>query len=242
MALHYRRNRAPLEKLAGQLKTVEWRAWRADLRKASDVARLFAEARQRFGRLDVLVASAGIWVAESVPVHRMNLAQWQNTLATDLTSVFLCCREFFRVVKGQGSGSVVLVGSTAGVFGEAGHADYAAAKAAIGYGLARTLKNELARIAPHTKEYCGGSVNCVCQGWTITPMTAALLQNPALVTQAAATMALPQLARPEDIANAVVFLASDRLARHITGQTLVVAGGMEGRWLWRPEELNPDTV
>jgi NAD(P)-dependent dehydrogenase (short-subunit alcohol dehydrogenase family) len=63
-----------------------------------------------------------------------------------------------------------------------------------------------------------------------------------LVTQAAATMALPQLARPEDIANAVVFLASDRLARHITGQTLVVAGGMEGRWLWRPEELNPDTV
>jgi 3-oxoacyl-[acyl-carrier protein] reductase len=242
LALHYRRNRAPLEKLAGQLKTVEWRAWRADLRKASDVARLFAEARQRFGRLDVLVASAGIWVAESVPVHRMNLAQWQNTLATDLTSVFLCCREFFRVVKGQGSGSVVLVGSTAGVFGEAGHADYAAAKAAIGYGLARTLKNELARIAPHTKEYCGGRVNCVCPGWTITPMTAALLQDPALVTQAAATMALPQLARPEDIANAVVFLASDRLARHITGQTLVVAGGMEGRWLWRPEELNPDTV
>jgi NAD(P)-dependent dehydrogenase (short-subunit alcohol dehydrogenase family) len=52
-------------------------------------------------------------------------------------------------------------------------------------------------------------------------------------------MALPQLARADDIANAVVYLASDRLARHITGQTLVVAGGMEGRWLWRPEEVDP---
>jgi NAD(P)-dependent dehydrogenase (short-subunit alcohol dehydrogenase family) len=52
-------------------------------------------------------------------------------------------------------------------------------------------------------------------------------------------MALPQIARPEDIANATVFLASDKLARHLTGQTLVVAGGMEGRWLWKPEEVDP---
>jgi NAD(P)-dependent dehydrogenase (short-subunit alcohol dehydrogenase family) len=52
-------------------------------------------------------------------------------------------------------------------------------------------------------------------------------------------MALPQLARVDDIANAVVYLASDKLARHITGQTLVIAGGMEGRWLWRPEEVDP---
>ena len=54
-----------------------------------------------------------------------------------------------------------------------------------------------------------------------------------------ATMALPQIARPEDIAHAVILLSSDRLARHITGQTLVVAGGMEGRWLWCPEEVDP---
>jgi 3-oxoacyl-[acyl-carrier protein] reductase len=52
-------------------------------------------------------------------------------------------------------------------------------------------------------------------------------------------MALPQLGRPEDMANAAVFLASDRLSRHITGQTIVVAGGMEGRWLWQPEEIDP---
>src|SRR5205085_4101486 len=63
------------------------------------------------------------------------------------------------------------------------------------------------------------------------------LSNKKTIRRATATMALPQLGRPEDMANACVFLASDRLARHITGQTLVIAGGMEGRWLWLPEEL-----
>ena len=59
------------------------------------------------------------------------------------------------------------------------------------------------------------------------------------IRKVTATMALAQLGRPEDMANAAVFLASDRLARHITGQTIVVAGGMEGRWLWKPEEIDP---
>ena len=102
----------------------------------------------------------------------------------------------------------------------------------------RTLKNEIVRIAPHTAEYCGGRINCVCPGWTVTPMTAKHLRHEALVRRVTATMALPQIARVEDIANAVVFLASDILARHITGQTVVIAGGMEGRWLWQPGEVD----
>jgi NAD(P)-dependent dehydrogenase (short-subunit alcohol dehydrogenase family) len=65
------------------------------------------------------------------------------------------------------------------------------------------------------------------------------LQDHETIHRVTATMALPQIARADDIANAVVYLSSDRLARHVTGQTLVVAGGMEGRWLWRPEEVNP---
>jgi len=133
----------------------------------------------------------------------------------------------------------VLIASTAGVFGEAGHADYAAAKSAMAFGLTRTLKNEIARLAPHTARYCGGRVNCVCPGWTVVPRTADKLNDAATIRKVAATMALPQLARPADIANAVVFLSSDALARHITGQTLVVAGGMEGRLLWNPEEITP---
>jgi 3-oxoacyl-[acyl-carrier protein] reductase len=148
-------------------------------------------------------------------------------------------REFFRLVARQRQGNAVLIASTAAVFGEAGHVDYAAAKAAMAFGLTRSLKNEIARIAPHTRAYCGGRVNCVCPGWTLIPRTAPRLRNTAMVRKVLATMALPQIARPEDIADLVVFLSSDRLARHVTGQTILVAGGMEGRWLWQPEEVDP---
>jgi 3-oxoacyl-[acyl-carrier protein] reductase len=192
--------------------------------------------------VDTFVANAGLWVEEAVPLQDMTLAQWRRTIELDLTSVFLCCREFFKLVRQQKRGNVVLVSSTAGVFGEAGHADYAAAKSALAYGLTRTLKNEISRIAPHTSDYCGGRVNCVCPGWTRTPMTARCLEDPALVRQVTATMALPQIARVEDVAQAVVFLASDKLARHLTGQNLIIAGGMEGRWLWRPDEVEVNSV
>jgi len=159
-----------------------------------------------------------------------------------LTSAFLSLREFLRLVAKQKRGSAVLVASTAGVFGEAGHADYASAKAAMAFGLTRTMKNEMSRLAPHTADYCGGRINCVCPGWTVVPRNAAKLADAAIVRKVTATMALPQIGRPDDIANAVVFLSSDALARHLTGQTLVVAGGMEGRLLWRPEEIDPTIV
>ncbi len=82
-------------------------------------------------------------------------------------------------------------------------------------------------------------MNCICPGWTIVPRTASQLKNAAVVRKVTATMALPQIALPEDIAHAAVFLSSDTLARHITGQTLVIAGGMEGRLLWQPQEIDP---
>jgi len=157
-----------------------------------------------------------------------------------LASAFLSLRDFFCIVAKQKRGNAVLIASTAAIFGEAGHADYASAKAAMAFGLARTLKNEISRIAPHTANYCGGRVNCICPGWTVVPRTARKLKDAVKVRRIAATMALPQVARPEDIANAAVFLSSDRLARHITGQTLVIAGGMEGRLLWEPEEIEPE--
>jgi 3-oxoacyl-[acyl-carrier protein] reductase len=159
-----------------------------------------------------------------------------------LTATFLSLREFLRLVAQQKRGNAVLIASTAAVFGEAGHADYAAAKSAMAYGLTRTLKNEIARIAPHTAHYCGGRVNCICPGWTLVPRTAPQLRKTELVRKITSTMALPQLARPEDIAHAAVFLASDRLARHVTGQTLVIAGGMEGRMLWGATEIDASIV
>ena len=172
-------------------------------------------------------------------LHRMSLKQWRWTLDAVLTSAFLSMREFMRNVAKQRRGNAVLIASTAGVFGEAGHADYASAKSAMAFGLTRSLKNEIARLAPHTARYGGGRVNCVCPGWTIVPRNAGKLKDTGTIRKVTATMALPQIARPDDIANAVVFLSSDAVARHVTGQTLVVAGGMEGRMLWKPEEIDP---
>jgi 3-oxoacyl-[acyl-carrier protein] reductase len=242
LVLHYHRHLPGLSELKKEYPALEALAVSADLRREAAVKKLFAQAVRRFGRVDCLVANAGIWVEAEVPLHQMTLAQWRSTLETDLTSVFLCGREYFRLVAEQRRGSVVLVGSTAGVFGEAGHADYAAAKSALAYGLTRTLKNEISRLAPPSADYGGGRVNCVCPGWTVTPMTQKYLDQADLVRKATATMALPRMARIEDVANAIVFLASDRLARHLTGQTLVVAGGMEGRWLWQPGEIDLSAV
>lgn len=238
LILHCHKNLAGARQLQKELSSVESLAVAADLTKEAAVKKLFAAAVKKFGRVDTLVANAGQWEKRDVPLHEMSLTQWRASQDGVLTSAFLCSREFFRLVAKQKTGNAVLIGSTAAVFGEAGHADYAAAKAALAYGFTRTLKNELARLAPHTKSYCGGRINCVCPGWTVVPRNAAKLQDAPVVRKVTATMALPKIARPEDIANAVVFLSSDQLAGHITGQTLVIAGGMEGRTLWSPGEIN----
>jgi 3-oxoacyl-[acyl-carrier protein] reductase len=239
LVLHCRKNRARAEALCRALDGVESLVVEGDLTKEAGAGRLFAAAVRRFGRVDTLVANAGSWESRDVPLHEMTLKQWRSTFDAVLTSAFLSLRGFLRLVSRQKRGNAVLVASTAGVFGEAGHADYASAKSAMAFGLTRTLKNEITRIAPHTAGYCGGRINCVCPGWTLVPRTAGKLADAAVVRKVTATMALPQIARPDDIANAVVFLSSDALARHITGQTVVVAGGMEGRLLWRPEEIDP---
>lgn len=237
VVLHYHRGRERVLRLQATLGASETLVVRADLCREVEVARMFDQVRKRFGRVDTLVANAGAWETRDTPLHQMSLKQWRKTQDGVLTTTFLSVRGFLQLVEQQGQGNIVLIASTAAVFGEAGHADYAAAKAAIAYGLTRSLKNEIARVAPHTASYCGGRVNCICPGWTVVPRLARKLSDPAMVRKAMTTMALPQLARPEDIAHAAVFLASDKLARHVTGQVLPIAGGMEGRCLWSPEEL-----
>src|ERR671934_10916 len=138
---------------------------------------------------------------------------------------FVAVGAILREVERTGHGSLVLVGSTAGIFGEAGHADYASAKSAIVHGLLLSLKNEIVRIAPRAR------VNAVCPGWTESPMTRTTLDDPGLVTRVTRTMPLRKVAQPEDVARQVVVLASDELSGHVTGQVVTVAGGMEGRVL-----------
>jgi 3-oxoacyl-[acyl-carrier protein] reductase len=238
LVLHYRRGRQNAEALQRELRHVESILVRADLTSEAEARHLFQETVKRFKRADTLIANAGSWETQDVPLHAMSLRQWNHTMDNVLTSAFLSLREFFKIVARQKQGNAVLISSTAGVFGEPGHADYAAGKSAIAFGLTRSLKNEIARIAPHTRNYCGGRVNCICPGWTVVPRTAARLGNKAMVEKVISTMALPKLGRPPDIANMAVFLSSDPLAGHITGQTLVIAGGMEGRMLWLPGEAD----
>ena len=151
--------------------------------------------------------------------------RWEETVRVNLTASFLVARAFLREVERTGHGNLVFVGSTAGLFGEAGHADYAAAKSAVTGGLLLSLKNEVGRIAPRAR------VNAVCPGWTESPLTRSRLADPAFVRRLTRTMALRKVARPEDVAAQVVVLASDELSGHVTGQVVTVAGGMEGRVL-----------
>jgi 3-oxoacyl-[acyl-carrier protein] reductase len=220
--VHYHRGEERARALAEELGGAP--VAQADLTDEADVERLFAEARDVLGAVDVCAAVHGVWPREDVPVWELPLERWEDTLRANLTSVFLVARGFLRDVERNGAGSLVLVGSTAGIFGEAGHADYAAAKSAVVGGLLLSLKNEIVRVAPR------GRVNAVAPGWTESPMTRGLT-DPEQVRAVSRTMALRKVARPEDVAAQVVALASDEISGHVTGQVVVVAGGMEGRTL-----------
>jgi 3-oxoacyl-[acyl-carrier protein] reductase len=220
VVLHYHRGLERAQALGMELGAAA--IVQADLRIEQDVERLFDEARAAVGRVDVCIAVAGVWPSEDVAVWELSLERWEETVRANLTATFLTARGFLREVERSGHGSLVLVGSTAGVVGEAGHADYAAAKSAILVGLLLSLKNEIVRIAPR------GRVNAVAPGWTESPMTRGHV-DPEHVEAITRTMALRKVAQPEDVARQVVVLTSDRLSGHVSGQAVVVAGGMEGR-------------
>jgi 3-oxoacyl-[acyl-carrier protein] reductase len=221
VAIHYRTSGDRAAELARETGSV---ALQADLTVEDEVERLFEATERELGGVDVCAAVAGVWPREDEPVWQLPLERWEATLRANLTATFLTARGFLRLIERTGHGNLVLVGSTAGSFGEAGHADYAAAKAAIQVGLLLSLKNEIVRIAPR------GRVNAVAPGWTYSPMTRGELDEE-LVAHLSRTMALRKVAVADDIARAVVVLASDELSGHVTGELVTVAGGMEGRTL-----------
>jgi 3-oxoacyl-[acyl-carrier protein] reductase len=215
VVLHFHRGKERADELAAELGggTV---VVGADLTREEEVEAMFAAA----GTLDVCAAVAGVWPAGDVPVSELTLERWRDTLDANLTATFLTARGFLRQLETDGA--LILVGSTAGIVGEAGHADYAAAKSAILGGLLLSLKNEVVRKSPLAR------VNAVAPGWTESPMTRGHVSEDQ-VRRISRTMALRKVAQPEDVATQVVVLASPTLSGHVTGQVVTVAGGMEGR-------------
>jgi NAD(P)-dependent dehydrogenase (short-subunit alcohol dehydrogenase family) len=206
---------------------------KTDQTKESEVESLFDQANEKFGRVDILVANAGIANHEGIAIQEMPLKQWENTLSVNLTGSFLCAKHFFVNLEKQSgeTASLILVGSTAGFFGEAWYSDYATSKAGM-HGLMMSLKNEITHIAPK------GRVNLVNPGWTLTPMAEEALTDKDMVTKILQTVPMRKTATPQDIGSAILYFASDVLSGHVSGQTINVAGGMEGRVLFTPGEID----
>jgi 3-oxoacyl-[acyl-carrier protein] reductase len=232
VCVHYNRGKARAEQVADEIISAGGRAFTcgADLTSEQDVDALYACCAVSMGGVDHVVANAGMRYDDAKPIQEMPLDQWRATIDGDLTSVFLTCRAFFRHLaqEKRESASVVLIGSTAGIFGEAGYADYASAKAGMTYGLLKSLKNEIVHLAAR------GRVNCVCPGWTRTEMGRAATTDPALLARVCATIPMNKIATAEDVAGVVVWLLSEELSGHVSGQVVEVAGGMEGRLLNTP--------
>lgn len=240
--------------LHGHTQTAELQAWLADqpfadraLTVGADITdpaaleRAFDSALERFERVDVCVANAGVWPRAAELLHEASVERVRHTLEVNLGGAVWTARAFFAALArtgprpdGQGA-SLVFTGSTAGRFGERHHADYATAKAGL-YGLLNTLKNEIVHLDPY------GRVNLVEPGWTVTHMVREELARPGTVESNLRTMPMRQLARAEDIARTILFLSSPRLARHVSGQSLTVAGGMEGRVQWELEDIDAEAI
>ncbi|MFC2153559.1 SDR family NAD(P)-dependent oxidoreductase [Actinomycetota bacterium] len=220
VAVHYHTSQQEAEALAGEVSGV---AVHADLTDEADAATMFTDTIEHLGGLDVCVANAGWYPLDDTPVWDLGLDRWRAVIDANLTAAFLTARGFLAHAATTKRGSLIFTASTAGLMGEAGHADYAAAKGAISSGFLLSIKNEAARIGD------GVRVNAVAPGWTVTPKRAAAGIDPNHITRATTTMARKQLATPDDVARQVVVLASDTISAHQTGQVVTVAGGMEGR-------------
>ncbi len=175
------------------------------------IDRLTEQVRREFTTLDIFVANAGIWPAEEIPLADMPDRRWRETMAANLDATYLCTRAALRLMAP--GGRVVLISSTAGQRGEAGHADYAATKGAV-IALTKSLAIEC---APDIL------VNCVAPGWVDTEMAAPAYTGEGR-ERVRRSIPLQRIPPAEDIAGPILFLCSD-LARHVTGEVLNVNGG-----------------
>lgn len=200
--------------VVGELRDIGVAAWShsVDLADPDAVEALYDRVDDELGGLDILVANAGIWQPADAPIAEMSTQQWRRTMAVNLDGVFHTVRAAARRIA-EG-GRMVLVGSTAGQRGEAGHADYAASKGA----LTSLVKGVAVELAPRDV-----TVNCVAPGWIDTEMAAVPYAGGGRA-RIEATIPLGRVASADDIAGPILFLCSP-FARHVTGEVLNVNGG-----------------
>jgi 3-oxoacyl-[acyl-carrier protein] reductase len=187
-------------------------AVQADLSKVSEAEKLIQVTLEKFQRLDVLVNNAG--VTDDTLMLRMSETQFDKVITTNLKGVWAMCKYALKPLMQSGNGRIINIASVAGMMGNIGQANYAAAKAGV-IGLSKTLAREMA-----SRQL---TVNVVAPGFIETRMTAGLSQ--AIKDVAITMIPLKRFGQPSDIAHMVSFLASSK-AQYITGQTFVVDGGM----------------
>ena len=178
----------------------------------ASIESVISTVKAEFGDIDILVNNAGI--TRDNLLMRMKEDEWQDILDTNLTSVFRLSKALMRTMMKKRYGRIITIGSVVGIMGNAGQANYAAAKAGL-IGFSKSLAREVASR--------GITVNVVAPGFIETDMTAALTDEQKALTLA--QVPVGRLGQPTEIANAVAFLASDE-ASYITGETLHVNGGM----------------
>jgi len=217
---NYEKAKAKAEQLVSELGAEHCTAVACNLSGTESARGLVAEAVERFGRLDILVANHGIWEAQDAPIDQMSDEQWHKTVGINLDSVFSLVRYSAGEMKkqrksGEATGHIILISSTAGQRGEAFHCDYAATKGAV-ISMVKGLSTELARDSIY--------VNCVAPGWVETDMAAPALSDPQTRTKVFATIPLGRVGKPEEIAAPILFLCTPH-AGFITGEIFNVNGG-----------------
>lgn len=212
--INYGHSSAAAEEVKNQIEQAGGQAvlMQGDVSSGDDVDRMFKDIKKTWGRLDVLVNNAGI--NRDTLLVRMKEDQWDAVLSTDLKSVFFTTKAAASLMMRQRSGSIINIASVVGITGNAGQANYAAAKAGV-IGFTKSVAKELAAR--------GIRVNAIAPGFIETDMTDAIPEK--IREGMLETIPLRRGGKAEDVANAVAFLASDD-AGYITGQVLKVDGGM----------------
>lgn len=209
------RTEESLEKAKGELETIGCKVATtciSDVSKAEDANKLIANTLAVFGRIDALVNNAGVTCDNLL--MRMDEDAWDKVLDTNLKGAFLVTKAVIKPMLKQKKGSIINISSVVGLMGNAGQANYAASKAGL-LGFTKSVAKEYGKK--------GVRVNAVAPGFICSDMTAVLADN--VKEQMLSQVPLNRFGQARDVANAVVFLASDK-ASYITGQVLTVDGGM----------------